>query len=76
MMRVEATNFLVSTITKFLVGSAKFLISAIKFGSADQKIGNGVQKLGSADQKFVCLKPHHFLVGLTKNGGSPAKILR
>ena len=29
------------------------------------------QKFGSTDQKFGCLNPHHFLVGLTKNQGPP-----
>ena len=47
---------------KFLVGVTKFLVNTT--GSANQKFR-------SADQKFSCLNPHHFLVGLTKNEGQP-----
>ena len=35
----------------------------------DHKIVRAHQKFSSADQKFGCLNPHHFLVGLTKNEG-------
>ena len=51
----------------------KFLVSTIKFDSSDQKFGRPNQNVGSADQKFGCLKPHHFLVGVTKNEGQRSK---
>ena len=38
--------------------------------TADPKnVDNPNKKFGRADQKFGCLNPHHFLVGLTKNQG-------
>ena len=61
MMRIEANKVLVST-TKFLVGATKFLVSVTKFLVNTTKIHR-------ADQKFGCLNPHHFLVGLIKNEG-------
>ena len=37
------------------------------FGLGYKIFGQHYQTFGSADQKFNCLNPRHFLVGLTKN---------
>ena len=47
-------------------------VEATKFSGRTTKFLVGsTQIFGSADQKFGCLNPHYFLVGLNKNEGQP-----
>ena len=71
MISIEATKILVNNM-KFFLGATKLTSFGQKFGLVTltkNLVGSPNQNFGSAEQKFNCLNPYHFLVGLTKNEG-------